>query len=196
METQNLYKKIVANAELLDILSEYFDFEVIEANSNTKDYFFTVDDKATIIAQDASGGFFALIGKGEPENLPVIYISSEGQAGKVGKNLEEFISVMVTCPYWIDLLKFSGNGQVSEMKKALPLLKDETLEDFPEMETFKGKIISELSIYSISNPVETLFESMVSEPHISIFSLEGDKFDSLFNSFVVMDNPLWRNKTQ
>jgi len=101
---------------------------------------------------------------------------------------------MITCPFWSDLLKFSGNGQVSEMKKAFLLLNDELLEDFPEIESVKEKIISTVTFHKISNPVETLFHAMISEPNFTVFSLEGDKFDSLFNSFVVTDNPLWKNK--
>ena len=196
MDTLNLHKKILSRPELNDILQEYFDFEIIEPSLNTEEYFFKTYEKAIVIAKDASGGIFALVGNGELENNPVIYISSEGDAGKVGGDFEEFLAVMVTCPYWLDLLKFSGNGQMSEMIKTLPFLNDEILEDFPEIENVKGKVIFELSIKKISDPVETLHKSIVSDPQISVFSLKGDKYGSLFNSFVVTDNPLWRNKIQ
>ncbi|UKS26613.1 hypothetical protein LOZ80_34720 [Paenibacillus sp. HWE-109] len=196
MGTKSIYHKIVSNTELINFLSEYYDFEIVEANSNTKDYFFEVDDKATIIAQDASGGAFALYGYGDEEDLPVIFISSEGQAGKVGKNFEEFLGIMISCPYWRDLLKFSGNGQLTEMLKSQFFLEDEVLEDFPEIENVKNKVISLLSINELSKPVETLYESMVSEPYVLVLSLEGENFDSLFNTFLVTDNPLWKNKMQ
>ncbi|MGG4196420.1 hypothetical protein ABEW50_23595 [Paenibacillus jamilae] len=93
-------------------------------------------------------------------------------------------------------MKFSGNGQVSEMRRALPFLKDEILEDFPNIEEYKNMIISELSLWTISDPVQSLYNSIVSEPQIPVFSIEGGKFDSLFNSYVVTDNPHWRNKVQ
>ncbi|PGM54927.1 hypothetical protein [Bacillus sp. AFS053548] len=196
MDTQNLYKKIIANVELFDILSDYFDFELVEPNLNTKDYFFRIDDPATVIAQDATGGVFALIGKAKTDYLPVIFISSEGQVGKVGNNFVEFFSIMISCPYWRDLLKFSGNGQFSEMKKAYPLLKDELLEDFPEIETVMRKVTSELSLNLITNPVEALYEAMTSQTNFIVYSLEGEEFESLFNSHIVTDNPLWKKKLQ
>ena len=196
MGSKSMYHKIVSNTELIGILSEYYDFEIVEANSNTNDYFFVVDDKATIIAQNASGGVFALYGDGDEEDLPVIFISSEGQAGKVGKNIEEFLGIMITCPYWRDLLKFSGNGQLSEMLKSQPFLEDEILKDLPEIESVKNKVFSMLSMCGISKPVETLYESMDSKPYVHVSYLEGEKFDSLFNKFVVTDNPLWKNKIQ
>jgi len=192
--SNNIYKKIVSNAEIQNILLEYFDFEMIKASRNTKDYFFIIDYQATVLAQDASGGIFALIE--DIKDSPIIYVSSEGQAGKVGERFEDFIIVMVTCPFWRDLLKFSGNGQVSEMRRALPFLKDEILEDFPNIEEYKNMIISELSLWTISDPVQSLYNSIVSEPQIPVFSIEGGKFDSLFNSYVVTDNPHWRNKVQ
>ncbi|MBO9128525.1 hypothetical protein [Bacillus sp. 165] len=194
MKTQNLYKKIMENIELHEILSEYFDFELGDFSLNTKNYFFKVDNSAKVIAQDATGGVFALIGEGETKDLPVIFINSEGQVGKVGHNFEEFFSLMITCPFWRDLLKFSGNGQVIEMKKAFPLLKDELIEDFPEIETVRKKILSELNLNLITNPIETLYESMSSQCNFNVYTLENEKVDSLFSSYVVTDNPLWKNK--
>ncbi|MGG5832932.1 hypothetical protein ACQ4LK_22790, partial [Bacillus pumilus] len=67
----------------------------IEPNSNTEKFHFKVDEQAAIIAQDVSGGIFSLIGSGEVEKRPVLYIDSEGKAGKVGKSFNGFISLML-----------------------------------------------------------------------------------------------------
>jgi hypothetical protein len=80
------------------------------------------------------------------------------------------------------------------MMKAQPFLEAEIIEDFPGIEDIKDKVISQLLVEEISHPIETLYDSMISQPQISVFSLEGDKYDSLFNSFVVTDNPQWKNK--
>lgn len=196
MITNNLYKRIVRNTELVDIFAEYYNFEIVEPTTNSYDYHFKANEEVTIIAQDASGGTFALFGSGDDETLPVVYISSEGQAGIVGKNFEQFIKIMIECPYWIDLLKFSGNGQLHEMLKVRPFLIDDTLEDFPEIMSVKEKVLSILSLKEIVNPVESLYESMISKHDVGISSLENEKFESLFNSFVATDNPLWKRKIQ
>ncbi|CAG7659006.1 hypothetical protein ACFQI7_36565 [Paenibacillus allorhizosphaerae] len=196
MITNILFQKINDSIEVKNILLEYYDFKIVDASSHTEDYFFEVYDKATVIAQDASGGVFTLYGSGEEMDLPIVFISSEGEAGKVGRNFEEFLGIMIACPYWRDILKFSGNGQLLEMYKSQPFLEAEILEDFPGIVNAKKKLISMLDICEVPKPVETLYESMTSEPHIVIKSLEGEKFDSLFNSFVANDNPLWKNKFQ
>jgi hypothetical protein len=61
LETPKLFTTILSKPEIVDNLIEYYDFEVIEPNSDTEELYFKVDAKATIIAQDASGGIFALI---------------------------------------------------------------------------------------------------------------------------------------
>ncbi|MFC4323240.1 hypothetical protein [Litchfieldia salsa] len=190
-----LFKKMIDNSKVTEVLSDYFDFELLGvSNYNTKSYYFKVEDTAKVIAQDAAGGTFALVGNGDEDSLPIIYISSEGRAWKVGRNIREFISLMVSCPNWKDLLKFSGNGQISEMVKALPFLKDEILEDFPDIEDVKETVKTELSIDLILDPATALYMTMISEPKITISSNDGDELESLFHSFTVMDNPLWRNK--
>ncbi|GED16955.1 hypothetical protein [Aneurinibacillus migulanus] len=192
----SLYQKINSNAEIKNILSNYYDFDIVEPNSHTEDFYFKANDKVTVVAQDGSGGVYALYGSGEDVDLPVVFISSEGEFGKVGRNFEEFIGIMIACPYWRDLLKFSGNGKLLEMLKSQPFLEDEVLEDFPGIDAAEKKLISLLNISVVPKPVEMLYESMFSEPQIVITSFEGEKFDSLFNSFVANDNPLWKNKFQ
>ncbi|MBB6451658.1 hypothetical protein HNQ94_000079 [Salirhabdus euzebyi] len=192
--TNNFFQKIITNTEIVNTLSEYYDFEIVDHTTNTNDYFFKADQEINVIAKDASGGVFALIHSGYSDIFPVVYISSEGQAGKVGRSLEEFLTIMMVCPYWRDLLKFSDEGQLSEMIKAQPFLIEDTLEDFPEIMSVKEYVLSILSLNEVNNPVELLHKSMVSEPHVSIYSLEDEKFESLFNSFVVTDNPLWKSK--
>ncbi|MBM7662809.1 hypothetical protein JOC85_003620 [Bacillus mesophilus] len=190
-----LYKKIYEDPEITQVLTDYFDFELLAVPSyNTESYFFKVDDTAKVIAQDASGGTFAMVGNGVENSLPIIYINSEGQAGKVGSNFREFISLMISCPNWKDLLKFSGNGQIAEMVKALPFLKGEMLEDYPEIEDVKESLKSELSIEIIEEPANALYMTIISKPKMIISSNDGDELESLFNSFTAMDNPLWRNK--
>jgi hypothetical protein len=189
-----LFQKINDSIDVKNILLEYYDFETVDASSRTEDYFFDVDDEVTVIAQDASGGVFTFYGSGEDMDLPIVFISSEGEAGKVGRNFEEFLGIMIACPYWRDILKFSGNGQLVEMFKSQPFLEAEILEDFPGIINAKKKLISMLDIIEVPKPVETLYEAMTSEPHIVIKSLEGEKFDSLFNRFVANENSLWKNK--
>ncbi|MFS1517125.1 hypothetical protein V1503_11770 [Bacillus sp. SCS-151] len=194
MKIPQLLKTIEKNRDICDILMEYFDLEIITPNLDVKKFNFETSVETMIIAEDGSGGIFALLHNEGIEDLPVYYINSEGQAGKVGENFEQFLSMIITIPYWLDLLKFSGNGQLSEMKKAQPFLLEERLEDFPKIQRVKDKITCELSINESSYPVENLHRSLVTNSQTPIYSLDGEKMESLFQSYKPSDNPLWKDR--
>ncbi len=82
------------------------------------------------------------------------------------------------------------------MKKANPYAKDEYFEDFPEIEELKEKLISLLGISLVENPIELLYESMISQPKFKVIGLDEDESEyiTLFNSFVMEDNPYWSEK--
>ncbi|MDQ0418686.1 hypothetical protein J2Z48_002889 [Croceifilum oryzae] len=115
-----------------------------------------------------------------------MYISSEGAAGKIAKSFDEFILILITCPFWTDLLKFSGEGQLAEMRKTLIYLQSN--EEYIEVGKSKTKLATKLSLNLLSiDPVEKLHEAMNSKPEIAVSSISGDLFHSLFNSFVAND---------
>lgn len=194
MNVPSLYKQIVSQPEIAEILTWPYDFEMVQPYSIALESDLITDEEAIIIARDGTGGLFALWGCGQVDHLPVVYISSEGQAGKIAKSFNEFIAILVFCPFWHDLLKFSGNGQLSEMKRVLPLLESEIIEEYPEVENIRDRIISLLSLNLNINPVEKLYEAVISEPKIIVTSTDGEMFEGLFNSFVASNNPRWKNK--
>lgn len=61
------------------------------------------------IAGDFTGGTFFLCGEHRSAR-PVLYASSEGQAGLIGHSLAEALEAMIGLPSWQDCLKFSGGG--------------------------------------------------------------------------------------
>jgi hypothetical protein len=54
-------------------------------------------------------------GTGDREQLPILYVTSEGQAGTIAPHLTALLGTFVGAPYWQDLLKFSGGGDLGEM---------------------------------------------------------------------------------
>jgi hypothetical protein len=59
------------------------------------------------IGSDAAGGAFVPL----PPAQRVLYVSSEGQAGIIAADFEEFIQLIVACPCWHDILKYSANAR-------------------------------------------------------------------------------------
>lgn len=190
MNTPNLYQKIISNQNLKENIERYFDFRLIEPNNNLEDFYLKSNTPITFVGEDGSGGCFGLCGEGNVEELPVVFISSDGQAGEIAGNFNGFLSLIIHMPYWFDLLKFSGNGVLSEMKKAKISLEEDILKDYPEVIEIRERIVSELNL-SDNELIENLHKAVRIGSAVNIYSLEGESFDSLFNEFTVKNNPLW-----
>src|SRR5271170_5013890 len=79
-------------------------FELGRENHAEQPGWFTVDGIKTVhpIGEDGSGGVFALL----PPSQRVLYVSSEGQAGIIAASFEAFIRLLVSHPYWPDILHY------------------------------------------------------------------------------------------
>ena len=179
--------------ELRESLAWPYDFELVEPCVDLSQFQITSDVPLVVLAQDGTGGLFALCGTDDLENAPVVHITSEGQAGLISKNFNQAVSLIVSLPYWRDLLKFSGGGKLKEMRRALTLSEDDLVEDQPEVLGLRKKIEKDLELVSFDDPVEYLHSVAHSEGP-TIKSRDGEAFDWLFNTFVVENNPYWKNK--
>lgn len=79
----------------------------------------TVDGRSdfTILAHDGGGNRFITVGA----SPLVIYADHEGGTGVIGRDIDEFVTLIVWCPYWRDLLGSSGGGRLEEMRRAYPV---------------------------------------------------------------------------
>ncbi len=170
---------LTANAEVLEQLSWTFGlrFDIDPKEPS----WFSVDgaERITPIARDSAGGVFALI-SGSPR---LLYVSSEGAAGVVAADLDEFMALIVACPCWHDLLKFSGSGKLDEMRRAATVLEMGTVDD-EELEEASALLKSELALAEPADPVGALHHA-VSSSDLIIRDQYGGRFESLFNTFVI-----------
>ena len=181
MEAKILYERIKSDVEIKDLLAWPFEFNLIELNFDK-----VKSTTQTVFGEDDSGGEFCLISKSNN----VYYLSSEGKVGKIASSFTEAIEIIVNCPYWMDLLKFSNNGRIEEMQKAKPFLIKEIKEDLPELDERIDHIIGELGIKKIKDPIAQLFQAVLSGDINELDGIEADT-KGLFGSFSVKDNSLW-----
>jgi hypothetical protein len=138
-------------------------------------------------AEDASGGVF-LSGSATGR---ILYVTSEGQAGIVAMSPREFLQLIVTYPYWFDLLKFSGNGNINEMQRAVPYLDVE--QDDRETANAQNTVSVGLRIGKNPSAVQALHGAVSSGGEdVEVLAADGNHFGSLFNKFTVDSNPMWR----
>jgi hypothetical protein len=175
------------NAEVSERLSWSFEFRI--EDDPHEPVWFTVDGIKTIegIGRDGAGGVFAIM----PPSPRVLYVTSEGEAGIVAADLDEFIALLVACPYWHDLLHFSGNGQLEQMRRAATA-SEATFEDDEEMNEAREFLKSQLDLEDAADPVGKLHRA-VSTSDVVVRSPHGVLCTSLFNSFTIDDNPLLRD---
>jgi hypothetical protein len=188
MSKQTMLDKLQQDSEIQKILQWPFDFDVEGARQVR---WFVVNPVAEIktIACDGTGSIFVLYG---PQQK-LFHVTSEGQAGMIARSFEEGVGLIVARPYWRDLLKFSGGGKIEEMRRVAPYLERELYKHHPDIDEQRAFLKRKLSLADGGDVIASL-HSAVAElgKGISVTAPDGSEFDSLFNTFTVESNPMWK----
>ncbi|MCJ9703473.1 MULTISPECIES: hypothetical protein [unclassified Bradyrhizobium] len=149
---------------------------------------FTIDgiENPRQIGSDGSGGAFVLL---PSQNM--LYVSSEGRAGIIAGTFEAFVQLVVARPYWLDILKFSGGGDLHEMRRAAEAM-EATLDDEDEINEARDEIRRSLELGEADDPVGALYEAIAASDAI-VRATDGSPFTTLFNRFSIDNNPMLRN---
>jgi hypothetical protein len=145
------------------------------------------------IAGDFTGGTFFLCGEPRPIR-PVLYASSEGQAGLIGQSLAEALEVMIGLPCWWDCLKFSGGGDLVAMQSAAEHLRRDELRNQPEIGAQRILIARALSLDLATVPVllARLRNAMAgTTPDFLLTAETGEAYESLLGPWLPSRNPSW-----
>lgn len=182
---------IQSSEQLIEDLSRLFDFDVCRAADNSSWIKLSTTTPFIVVAGDGTGGVFLAYGCGDTAFQPILYATSEGQAGRVASNLTEFLAILLAVPYWFDLLKFSSNGDLMEMRKTALFMEREYAEDYPDLSEASRRIIKSLQLPHIDDPIKVIHDS-VHATDCTLIADDGWHYDSLFNHFKSSDNPNWR----
>ena len=179
-------QSLTANAQAVDHLGWSFDLNFAIESSNVE--WFSVDgaEPITQIARDGAGGVCAQL-KGSSR---ILFVSSEGAAGIVGDDLKAFITLVVACPSWHDILNFSAKGYLDEMRRAAKVLELKTADD-EELEEASAFLKAELELPALADPVGTLHR-VVSGSNLIVRGPDGTPFGGLFNSSVINEAQMRR----
>jgi hypothetical protein len=175
-----------AHPDVVEQLRWTFDFA---AERQPRDRaFFTIANgiEFWLIGRDGAGGQFAQLA-----DRRILYASSEGQAGIVAANFEEFIKLIVAYPYWRDILKYSAGGKLDEMRRAAIALEACALDEEEDLLEARELVKSELDVDEPDDPVGALHHA-VSASNVIIRDSYDNICISLFNSFIIDDNPMFR----
>ncbi|MFI6678228.1 hypothetical protein [Kribbella sp. NPDC050470] len=145
------------------------------------------------IAGDFSGGTFFLCGE-RRSIRPVLYASSEGQAGLIGHSLAGALEAMIGLPSWWDCLKFSGGGDLVTMQSAAEHLQRDELRDEPELGARRVQLATALSLELATVPLllAGLRDAVASTtPDFALTVETGEQYESLFGPWLPSRNPSW-----
>ncbi|OAF12721.1 hypothetical protein [Bradyrhizobium neotropicale] len=149
---------------------------------------FSVDgvEKPRQIGSDGAGGAFVLL-----PSQNVLYVSSGGRAGIIAGTFEAFVQLVVACPYWLDILKFSAGGDLVEMRRAAMAL-EATLDDEDDINGARDGVRAALDLSELDDPVGALYDAVAASDTI-VRATDGSPFTTLFNRFSVDSNPMLRD---
>ncbi|MEV8099677.1 hypothetical protein [Kitasatospora sp. NPDC085879] len=145
------------------------------------------------VAGDYTGGTFFLCGDSSRDRS-VLYASSEGQAGLIGRSLAEALEIIVGLPSWWDCLKFSGTGDLTVMRTTADHLRDDELRNEPGMDADRATIAQALDLELSSFPVllAHLHAAVSATSPDFVLTSEAGEYESLFGPWLPSRNPSWR----
>ncbi|SNX62881.1 hypothetical protein SAMN06272735_4673 [Streptomyces sp. TLI_55] len=145
------------------------------------------------VAGDFTGGTFFLCGS-RSEARPVLYASSEGQAGLIGQSLAEALGIMVGLPSWWDCLKFSGAGDLAVMRMTADHLVRDERRDEPTITEQRARLATALGLELASVPVlvARLHAAVSATAPDFVLTVEtGEEYETLFGPWLPSRNPAW-----
>lgn len=178
--------KLAANDELVEQLGWDFDLRIdIETDEPV---WFTVEGitKFEPIGRESAGGLFVRL-----PDARILYASSEGEAGTIAGDLDAFMQLVTAHPYWKDLLKFSGNGQLAQMRRAANAMEAMTLSEQDDLESSRIFVKKALGLPEPGDAVAALHQA-VSTSDVIVRTPYGITCTTLFNRFTIDDTPMLR----
>jgi hypothetical protein len=178
---------LAADDEIAERLSSIFGFR-LDLEAHQTDWF-TIDglDTCQHIGREGAGGVFVQL-----LDQRILYISSEGQAGVIAADFNAFMQLIVTHPYWQDLLKFSGGGKLAEMRRAAIALEAMTADEEDDLEQAREYVKSELALRDPVDAIAALHRAVSTSNVIVRSSFDGNPAQSLFNTFTADGSPSLR----
>ncbi|WP_034260891.1 hypothetical protein [Actinospica robiniae] len=147
---------------------------------------------ACVAGDFTGGGFFEC---GEPAAFrPILYVSSEGQAGLIADDLVAAVELFVGLPYWRDCLTYSGNGDLAVMTAAARFLQRDFLAGDADAAREQAELARALGLRVASADVllGRLHAAVSRTDPDYVFSDSTGRYEGLFGPFTPDRNTSWR----
>ncbi|WP_157528956.1 hypothetical protein [Nocardia sp. NRRL S-836] len=191
MDPDNLKSILDEQTGIAELLAEAFEFDV-SRGGDPGDFEISSGVEMRKLAGDFSGGTFLACGP-VWSDCPVLYVSSEGQAGMIARNIKDALEILILLPCWHDCLSFSRGGNMETMKvTAAYSLRDLNARN-PGVEDAQIRAVRAFSLNmpEVTSLVARLHAAVSSTwPGYVISDVDGE-YESLFGQFGPERNPKW-----
>ncbi|MDI9889365.1 hypothetical protein QMZ92_34900 [Streptomyces sp. HNM0645] len=187
----DLLRRLRDDPALVELLSYPFEFDIRRADYVDAPRLMS-GISLEVVAGDFTGGKFYLCGEGP--DRPMLYASSEGEAGLIASDFSGALGLVVGLPYWRDCLKYSEDGDVASMQAAASFLQRDMLANDPEVVPAQSRVAGALglTIEPVPTLVDRLHEAVRSADPGDVFLDETGEYESLFGPFPPSRNPDWQ----
>ncbi len=135
-----------------------------------------------MIAGDASGGAFLLVGKEGDGDRPVVYAGSEGEGGLIAKNLHEALALVVGLSSIHDAMAFPADEDGgATLRTWLAKCDTELREDWPDLDADRARLRETLGLPDALELLGALHAAQADETYRPINSEEGNPYESMLS---------------
>ncbi|MFL6074263.1 MAG: hypothetical protein ACJ73S_12770 [Mycobacteriales bacterium] len=177
MSDTDLLDRIRTTPALAELLRQ-FDFDIARvANGPAEPIHLAGGQPLEMVAGDASGGAYMLVGAGD--DRPVLYASSEGQGGLIATSLRDALTLIAGLPSLHDAMTqpFGDDGGAA-LRASLAECDEELREDWPELDEDRRRLREGLDLPPVDGLLEALHRAAADEDYRPI-SDAGDRYESM-----------------
>ena len=172
-----ILERIRSTPSIAKLLTD-FDFDIDRvANGPVEPIHLASGEPLEMVAGDASGGAFMLVGTGDER--PVLYAGSEGEGGLIATSLRNALALIASISGFHDATARPwGDDGGAALRAWLAEAGDEMREDWPDLDVDRERLRDALDLPPADGLLEALHRVAADETYRPI-SDAGDRYDSM-----------------
>lgn len=172
-----LLDQIRATPWIAALLARLFDFDVSRAaNGPVEPVHLAGGESLEMIAGDASGGAFMVVGSGSQR--PAVYVGSEGEGGLIATSLRDALALVVDLSSLHDATARPFGDDGSQLRDWLAQADHYIRADWPQLDTERGRLREALGLPSADELLADLHAAAANERYRPI-SDAGERYRSM-----------------
>jgi hypothetical protein len=110
-----------------------------------------------------------------------MYAGPDGRAGIVARSEEQLLRLVVTLPYWLEVLDQAGENSLDALRRAATTVEHDVLNDMPDLLDVRDQLLKDLGLRH-ADALEGLLQACCSFAAARPRTAQGDSFAPLLGS--------------